>query len=83
MDIVIDVAFVVTVTAFFSQQFALKGWRVLACAFGVTLLFNIAPLISDLLPAFSPWLDAVLRTFWLFVVAAGSVDTIRYFLRPR
>lgn len=81
MDIVIDVAFVVTVTAFFAQQFGLKGWRVLACAFGVTLLFNIAPLIAQLLPAFSPWLDALLKTFWLFVVAAGSVDTIRYFLR--
>lgn len=81
MDIVIDVAFVLVVTAFFRTQFALKGWYVLALAFGVALLFNIAPLIALALPNFSPWLDAVLKTIWLFVTAAGSFDAIRFFTR--
>lgn len=83
MDIVIDVAFVIAVTAFFQERFSLKGWLVLIAAFVVTLLFNIAPLVAQALPAFSPWLDAVLRTIWLFVVAAGSVDFGIYILRRR
>lgn len=81
MNIVIDIAFVVAVTAFFRERFALKGWRVLSVAFVVTLLFNIAPLVAQAFPDISPWLDAALRTIWLFVVAAGSVDLGVYFLK--
>lgn len=81
MNIVIDIAFIVAVTAFFRTQLVLKGWRVLALAFGVTLLFNVAPLIALYLPKISPWLDVVLKTFWLFVTAAGSFDAIRFFLK--
>lgn len=81
MDIVIDIAFVIAVTAFFRERFALKSWRVLIVAFAVTLLFNLAPLVAQSFPSFSPWLDAVLKTFWLFVVAAGSVDFGVYLLK--
>lgn len=79
MEYVIDVAFVVAVTAFFRERLQLKSYKVLACAFGVALLFNFAPLISATLPAIAPWLDAVVKTIWLFVVSAGSVDLVSYF----
>jgi len=83
MDVVIDVAFVIAVTAFFKERLQLQGWRVLLAAFVVTLLFNIAPLVAQSFPNFSPWLDAVLRTIWLFIVAAGSVDFGVYLIRQK
>jgi hypothetical protein len=83
MDIVIDIAFVVAVTAFIREQFNLSGVKVLVIAFAVTLGFNLAPLIGEVLPALTPWLDALLKTFWLFVVSAGSVDAVRYFVGKR
>ncbi len=81
MEFVIDVAFIVAVTAFFRERLQIKGRAVLLCAFGVTLVFNVAPLIAALVPVFSPWLDAFLRTIWLFVVSAGSVDLVTYLQR--
>lgn len=81
MNMLVDVAFVVAVTAFIRTQFNLDSWKVLAVAFVVACLFSVSPLIGGVMPAFSPWLEAVLQTFWLFVVAAGSVDTVRYFSR--
>lgn len=83
MDILIDVAFVVAVTAFFRTQFGLTGTAVLIVAFAVTLLYSIAPLIGEALPVTVPWIAAVLQIFWLFVTAAGSVDAVSYFIRRK
>ena len=74
MDTVLDVAFVLLVTAFLKKQFGLVDGKVLVAAFGVALVFAFAPLIASLLPAFAPWMDALLKTFVLILSAAGSYD---------
>lgn len=70
------VAFVIAWTAFFTTQFSLKGNIALLCAFGVSLLFALAPLASAAFPAVAPVLDVVLNTILLAVSAAGGYDLI-------
>lgn len=77
MDIVLDVAFVIAVTAFIKTQFEITGKAVLFWAFVISLIFGFAPLIGNLLPAISPFLTVVLKTIVLFLSAAGSWDAVR------
>lgn len=79
----IDIAFIVAVVAFFRERVQLRGWRVLVLAFVVTLFFNIAPLVAELFPIVSPWLNAVLSSIVLFIAAAGSVDFGVWLIRRR
>lgn len=76
MDIVLDVAFVIAVTAFLKEQLAVKGKAVLFWAFAIALIFGFAPLIAAMLPPIAPFLEVLLRTFVLFLGAAGSYDFI-------
>lgn len=71
---VLDVAFVVAVTAFFKTQFGWEHKAALAAAFGVSLLVGVAPQVSAALPAVAPWIDSVLRVVVIFLSAAGSYD---------
>jgi len=83
MSFIIDIPFVIAITAFFREHLQLKGRMILLCAFGTALFFNFAPLIGEFFPAISPWLDALLKTFVLFVAASGAVDAVRYFFARR
>lgn len=77
MEAVLDVAFVIAVTAFFREQFGLKGKAVIGVAFLVTLIIGYVPLISELFPNVAPWLRVLVGTFSLFLAAAGSWDAAR------
>jgi hypothetical protein len=83
MDTVLDIAFVVAVTAFLKEQFKLTGYAVLLVAFVVALIFGIAPLIAQVIPAAGPWLDVFLCTFVLFLGAAGGYDAVTSITRKK
>jgi hypothetical protein len=79
MEIVLDIAFVVAVTAFLKEQFSVTGRAVLIIAFIIALLFAFLPLIAGLFPPVAPWLEAFAETFFLFLAAAGTYDALRSF----
>lgn len=70
------VAFVIAWVAFFTTQFNLKGNIALACAFGVSLLFGLAPLASAAYPVIAPFLDVILNTVLLTISASGGYNII-------
>ena len=75
MDL-LDVGFVLAATAFFKQQFALKGKAALGAAFAVALFVGFAPVVSDALPALGAYLDAAVKVISLFILGAGSYDLL-------
>ncbi len=83
MDIVLDVAFVIALTAFLKEQFGLTGRAVLIAAFVIALGFGFAPLIADLIPVASPFIQVLFKTLTLFFAAAGSYDAIVGFTRKK
>jgi hypothetical protein len=83
MDIVLDVAFVLAITAFLKEQFGLNGRSALAAAFLVALVFGFAPLVAGYIPTAAPFVDVVLKTIILFLGAAGSYDAVRGFAGKR
>ena len=70
------VAFVIAWVAFFTTQFNLKGNVALGCAFVVSLLFALAPLVNTAFPAVAPFLDVLLNTILLTISAAGGYNII-------
>lgn len=81
MDIIIDVAFVVAITAFLKEQFGLKGYVVLLVAFFIALAFGVAPLIAGMFPEAGPYIKVFMDTVVLFLAAAGSYDAVVGFKR--
>lgn len=80
MNIILDVAFVVAVTAFMKEQFGISGKGALICAFVIALAVGAVPLISAALPALEPWLMLIVNTIALFLAAAGSYDAVKNFI---
>jgi len=76
MDTVIDVAFIVAITAFIKKQFGLEGKSAMLVAFATALIFGVAPLVGQFIPGSVAWLDVLLKTFTLFLAAAGSYDAV-------
>lgn len=76
MDIVLDVAFIIAVTAFFKEQLQIGGKAALGLAFLVALIVGIAPLIGGMVPAAAPFIDVVIKVVVLFLGAAGSYDAV-------
>lgn len=70
------VAFVIAFVAFFTTQFNLEGRIALLCAFIVSLLFGLAPLLNAAYPQFAPFVDVLLNTVLLTISAAGGYDII-------
>jgi len=81
MDIALDVAFVLAVTAFVKEQAGLKGRAVLIVVFLIALVFGVAPLIAQLFPAAAPFIGVFLKVVVLFLGAAGSYDAVTGFMR--
>ena len=81
MDYVIDAAFIVVVIGFLKAQFGLAGKGALIGAFVIALLFGLAPLLAQFVPAAAPFVDVFLKTFILFLGAAGSYDTVTGFIQ--
>ena len=77
MDIIVDVAFIIAVTAFLKEQFGITGRAVLLTAFVIAFFFGSLPLLEAVLPNIAPWLDVFAKTFVLFLAAAGSYDAVR------
>jgi hypothetical protein len=71
---ILDVAFVIAVTAFFKKQFGWEQKIALIAAFVVALVVGIAPQVSAALPLVAPWIDSTLRVVVIFLSAAGSYD---------
>lgn len=80
---VLDVAFVLAVTAFLKEQFGFENKVALGAAFAVSLIVGLAPQIAALVPAFAGWFDAVLNVVKIFLAAAGSYDFAVGLLRKR
>jgi len=83
MDYVLDIAFVMAVTAFLKEQFGLTGRSVLIAAFVIALGFGFAPLIAEMFPAAAPFIQVITSTLILFFGAAGSYDAIVGFTRKK
>ena len=84
MDIsILDVAFIVAVTAFFKEQFGIADKHALAAAFLVSLVVGLAPQFALAFPVAEPWIAAVLNVVKLFLGAAGSYDLAIGLLRKR
>jgi hypothetical protein len=79
MDYVLDAAFVLAVTAFFKQQLEISGKAALLCAFATALLLSFAPILALQFPMLAPWIEAVVRTFVVFLSAAGGYDALQQF----
>jgi hypothetical protein len=73
---ILNIAFIVSITAFFKKQLGLTGWKTMVGAFIVTLLVAELPIAIDALPVAAPWLEALYYAVVLFLSAAGSVDFI-------
>jgi hypothetical protein len=71
---VLDVALILTITAFFKKQLGLSGWKVLVAGFVVALIIGLAPVFIATFPAAAPWLATVVNVIILFLAAAGSFD---------
>ena len=80
---VLDVAFVVAVTAFFKTQFGWEQKFALLAAFVVSLVVGLAPQVAATLPAFAPWIESFLRVVVIFLSAAGSYDFTVELIRKR
>lgn len=83
MDIVLNVAFVLAVTAFLKEKFSMKGKAVLIWAFVICLLFGVSPIVSAMFPNIAPFVKVLWDTIVLFLSAAGSFDLVTGFLRRR
>jgi hypothetical protein len=83
MNIILDVAFVIAVTAFVKEQFGISGRGALVCAFVISLIVGAAPLLSAAIPAASAWIQLVVNTFALFLAAAGSYDAVKSFIAKK
>jgi hypothetical protein len=73
---VLNVAFIIAITAFFKKQLALTGWKVLLAAFVVALLIGLVPVIIATFPATSSWLTSIVNVIVLFLGATGTSDFI-------
>lgn len=71
---ILNVAFILATTAFFKKQFGWKQKPSLVAAFVASLVVAFVPLVTEALPNFAPYLDAVVNTVVLFLSAAGSFD---------
>lgn len=70
----VDVAFVLAAVAFFKAQFGLaKGWAILS-SFLLALALGLAPVLQNALPNLAPWVDVVVNTVKVFLMASGSFD---------
>jgi len=79
MDFVLDAAFIIAVTAFFKQQLEISGKAALLCAFVTALVLSFAPLLALQFPALGPWIEATVKTFIVFLSAAGGYDALQQF----
>jgi len=70
------IAFLVTITGFFKQQFDIKGKPLLLVAFGVGLALWFLPDIQTLFPSSAYWLTRGLDFVKLFLASLGSFDVI-------
>ena len=77
----LDVAFIVAVTAFFKERFGLASKAALFAAFGVALFVGFAPLVAASFPVVQPWIEALFNVVKIFLAAAGSYDFVKS-LRP-
>lgn len=83
MDI-LDVAFVIAVTAFLKEQLGLSGKGALLGAFLISLAVGFAPLLALAFPLASPYIEAVVKVVTLFLGAAGTWDVARsFFPKPQ
>lgn len=79
MNFVLDAAFVLAVTAFFKQQFEISGKLALLCAFVTSLILSFAPLLALQFPMLAPWIEQLVKTFVIFLSAAGGYDALQQF----
>ena len=76
LKMLIDVAFVLAVTAFLKEQLGLSGKKVLLAAFLAVLFVMYVPLVTAMFPVVAPWLDQFVQAVMLFMTAAGSFDLV-------
>jgi hypothetical protein len=77
MNVVLDVAFVLTAVQFFKGQFGLENKAALACAFSVSLVVGLYAPVAAAFPAIAPFLEPVINVIALFIASAGSYNLIK------
>jgi hypothetical protein len=75
-EIVLDMAFVVTITAFLKSLFNVSGKPVMAIAFGVGVVIWAVPLISSAFPSAGVYIDSFFTFLKAWLAAMGSVDLV-------
>jgi hypothetical protein len=74
MEMILSVAFVVAAVAFFKQQFGLRKWGAIGCAFVVSLLVAFYPSILEAFPLAAPYIETVAKVVTIFLAAPGVFD---------
>ena len=77
MDLVLDVALIIAIVAFFKEQLGVQGKIVLLYVFLVALAVGFAPLLIASFPVAGPYIEVVLKVVGLMLAAAGSWDAAR------
>ena len=75
-EVVLDVALMVAITAFFKEQFALTGRTFMGVAFVVGVFLWGEPLVAAAFPAVGFYLDSFLAFVKVWLGAMGSVDAV-------
>jgi hypothetical protein len=75
-EVVLDMAFIMTITAFLKNLFNVSGKPVIGIAFGVFVVIWGVPLVSAAFPGASAYIDSFLNALKLWLGAMGSVDLV-------
>ncbi len=75
-EVVLDMAFIMTITAFLKNLFNVSGKPVIGIAFGVFVVIWGVPLVSAAIPGASSYIDSFLTALKLWLGAMGSVDLV-------
>jgi hypothetical protein len=71
---ILDVAFVIAVTAFFKKQFGWENKSALIGSLVAAMTVALAGQLSITYPVVAPWINVVVGTFTLWLAAAGTYD---------
>ena len=74
MQIVLNVAFVISAVAFFKERLQLKGYWPIGAAFLVSLVVAFTPDLIALFPAMQIYLEKLVTVVALFISAPGIFD---------
>ena len=74
MEQVVDIAFVIAITAFFKEQFGLVGKATIGVAFLVGVVMWGLPILTTAFPVAAPYINSFLLFLKVWLGAMGTAD---------